>query len=316
MLKNNLIVISGPTATGKTAISIELAQLISGEIVNFDSLLFYKELLIGNARPTSSEMSGVEHHLVADHTISSPINAADFMKKAIEVINSIHSKGKIPILVGGSGFYLQAVLNGMYDSPSTDKTILDRSDELYLNKGIKPFRDFLETHDKESFNQYHENDHYRNRRAVEHFWMTKTKFSESRKEMNKRLEKSPTEQNKWRIAHFHLDLPKDEHFPIILNRTQKMIESGLINEVKDLLKQGFTGEEKPLKSIGYKETFDFINGQFETMDDFSQRLSINTRRLAKSQRTWFKKVDKLTYNPLTQKDKLISDCIKFLKDEN
>jgi tRNA dimethylallyltransferase len=314
MKKNNIIIISGPTASGKTSISIELAKSIDAEIVNFDSLLFYKELLIGNARPTDHEMDGIPHHLVGSHSIRNPINAAEFMRQAIIIINEIHSRNKVVILVGGSGFYLQAVLNGMYESETTRPDITERSDNLYKKEGIKPFRDILQKEDTKSFKQYHENDHYRNRRAVEHFWMTNNKFSNSRADMSIRIEQSPTKRFSWSILHCYLDLDKPEHYEIILKRTEKMLNDGLINEVKNLISDGFTGEEKPLKSIGYKETFDYLNQRYSNLEEYSERISINTRRLAKSQRTWFKKVEKNTYHTLNDKNKLLTDCIKFIRE--
>jgi tRNA dimethylallyltransferase len=118
-MKNIICVISGPTASGKTSTSISLAKKFGGEIVNFDSLLFYKEITIGTAKPTEEEKDGVPHHFVNCESVNNPINAADFSKLAISKINELHSQKKIVYLVGGSGFYLQAVLKGMYDSQTT-----------------------------------------------------------------------------------------------------------------------------------------------------------------------------------------------------
>ena len=110
---NKIVVVSGPTATGKTKVSIELAKKYQMEVINFDSLVFYKELSIGTAKPTKDEMDSIPHHLVGTESIFKPINAADFMEKAIPIIQNIHQKGKAVVLVGGSGFYLQAILNGI-----------------------------------------------------------------------------------------------------------------------------------------------------------------------------------------------------------
>ena len=182
----NVIVIAGPTATGKTQTSLELSTLCEKypcEIVNFDSLLFYKELNIGTAKPTAEELSIVPHHLVNTHSISRPINAADFSKLALPIIEAIHNNGKSAILVGGSGFYLQALLNGMYESETTSQNLIERSNKLYNDKGIEPFREILKEFDLKSYERYHENDHYRIRRAVEHYWMTGTPLSKARAEM-------------------------------------------------------------------------------------------------------------------------------------
>lgn len=309
---NKIIVVSGPTATGKTKVSIELAKKFQMEIINFDSLVFYKELSIGTAKPTVIEMESVPHHLVGSESIFAPINAADFMDKAIPIIQDIHHKDKAVVLVGGSGFYLQAILNGMYDSPTTPESIQEKSNKLYEEEGIEPFRKILKQKDEKSYNRYHQNDHYRIRRAVEHFWTTNLPFSESRENMKERLQKSPPQTFGWEVFHTYLDIPKPEHYEMILKRTEKMYQEGLIEEVKSLLELGATGLEKPLQSIGYKETLAFINGDFSSLEDYLERVSINTRRLAKAQRTWFKKLDKNEYNPIKEFDKIIQDCGAFL----
>ncbi len=310
-MENKIIVFSGPTAVGKTSISISVAKEINAEIVNFDSLLFYKELNIGTAKPSQEEMSQVPHHLVGTHSIQNSINAADFAKLAIPIILNIHKKNKPVILVGGSGFYLQALLKGMYESETTSSDILERSNLLYQSSGIAPFIETLEINDYESFERYHKNDHYRIRRAVEHFWMTGKKFSSSREQMKQKENDSPVKKHNWSVLHNYLDIPKEEHFEIIQKRTDSMVEAGLINEVENLLKNGATGKEKPMQSIGYKETIGYIHGEFSSLDAFKERLSINTRRLAKSQRTWFKKQDKVCYNSLKDQDKIIKSCNEF-----
>jgi tRNA dimethylallyltransferase len=307
-----VIIISGPTATGKTSTSINLAKKFDGEIVNFDSLLFYNELNIGTAKPNSEEQQSIKHHMVSGHSIKSPINAADYIQEAIPIINECHKTNKTVFLVGGSGFYLQATIKGMYKSETTSDEILDRSKELYEREGISPFRDILKLNDPISFDLYHENDHYRIRRAVEHYWMTGIKFSDSRLKMSESMDNSPVEIYGWKVLHIYLDLPKDQHFEIIQKRVSQMINDGLVDEVKNLLQNGATGNEKPLKSIGYKETIGYINGDFESIDSYKERLAINTRRLAKSQRTWFKKQEKLCYNALTDSKQIEQACQDFI----
>jgi len=309
-----VVVISGPTASGKTDVSLELAGLYGGEIVNFDSLLLYQEINIGTAKPTLAERSRIPHHMIDVRSISSPMNAAAYATMAFEKISEILAQKKTVYLVGGSGFYLQAILKGMYDSPTTPPAIREQSQALYAQSGIKPFLDLLKTHDPQSFQRYHENDHYRIRRAVEHWWTHRTPFSEKRElkeQDNKSLDRPSV--HGWTIEHLYLDLPKEEHLKIIENRTSKMLAAGLEAEVRNLLQTGFTGEEKPLQSIGYKETLDYITGVIKTEAEYKERILIATRQLAKSQRTWFKKDPFIkTFHPLRQREELSLAVKNFL----
>jgi len=155
-----VIIVSGPTASGKTDISIELARKFGGEIINFDSLLLYKEINIGTAKPTLTERGEIPHHMIDVASISHPMNAAAYAKMALPIINDLHAKNKLVYLVGGSGFYLQALVKGMYDSPTTPKEISEQSETLYLELGILPFLEILQKEDPTTFALYHENDHY------------------------------------------------------------------------------------------------------------------------------------------------------------
>lgn len=311
-----VIVVSGPTASGKTDLAIELAKKYGGEIVNFDSLLLYKEITIGTAKPTPTEQQSVKHHMIDVRSINNPMNAAEYAREAFPIVEKLLEEKKLVYLVGGSGFYLQALLKGMYDSPTTPSEISKKSDELYLEKGIAPFLDLLRLHDKKSFDRYHENDHYRIRRAVEHWWTTGLPMSEAREEKDQNNEKldSPTIHN-WDVLHLYLDIPKEEHSKIIETRTDKMLKSGLIEEVKTLLDQGFTGLEKPLQSIGYKETLDYIFGVYKNLAECRERIIISTRQLAKSQRTWFNRDQfKKKFHPLEERAELFLQVDEFLKD--
>lgn len=310
-----VVIISGPTATGKTDLAVELAQKHDGEVVNFDSLLLYKEINIGTAKPTHEEQKLVPHHMIDVRSISHPMNAADFSREAFPIVEAILKRGKVVFLAGGSGFYLQALLKGMYESPTTPLEILKRSEKLYQTGGISPFREILRQSDKGSFERYHENDHYRIRRAVEHFWTTGFPMSEARssKDESNRMMERPTIHH-WETLHIYLDIPKEEHLKIIEKRTDRMLEKGLIEEVKGLLSQGFTGLEKPLQSIGYKESLDYINGVFRNLSECRERIVISTRQLAKSQRTWFKRDhSKEEFHPLKDREKIFLRVSEFLK---
>ncbi len=309
-----VLVISGPTATGKTSSAISIAQENHAEIVNFDSLLFYKELNIGVAKPTEEEQRQVLHHFVSCTSVATPYNASFFSQKAAERIQEIHSRGRAVILVGGSGFYLQALLQGMYESPSTPIEVLERSENLYQAEGISPFLNILKEHDPASFRLYHANDHYRIRRAVEHYWAWETKFSEVRSTKDKQDRSHwPMNQLEWDVYHAHLDIPKEKHWDIIQERTRSMLDAGLVDEVKALL-ENFSGKEKPLQSIGYKEVQKLLSGELKTLEECEGRINISTRQLAKAQRTWFKSREKTNFNSLTDQEKMFEEFTNFLEE--
>ncbi len=314
-MKNKLIIISGPTATGKTRISIEIAKRHPvAVIVNFDSLLFYKEISIGTAKPAENERQGIPHYMVDVASISSPMNAADFIKMAQVEIERLFSLGKIVILVGGSAFYLRALLKGMYESASPSEEIKNKIERLFQEGGIEAIVDYLRLHDPESLKNYHINDHYRLMRAAIHFESTGTKISDQKQTLD---EKDPYDLSSsvhpWDILHLYLDVPKDLHFKIITQRTEKMFKDGLMKEIEDLKKSGFTLTEKPLSSIGYKEAIEYREGLFKTAEECMERISISTRQLAKSQRTFFNKIHpKEHYNPLCDEEKIFSSVEQFL----
>lgn len=321
-MKNKLIVVSGPTASGKTKTSIEIAKHIEknlnrrAAIVNFDSLLFYKEISIGTAKPTLLERDGIEHHMIDIESINSPMNASGFIKKGEEAILELFKLDKVVILVGGSAFYLRALLKGMYESPTAPKELKEGITEQYKNEGIAPFIEFLKNNDPQSLINLHVNDHYRLMRAVEYFQLTGDKISDKKKEHD---QLNPydfsTISHPWDVLHFYLDLPKDEHFEIIKKRTKEMFDQGLMDEVKELEANGFFMTEKPLASIGYKEALELKNGLFENEEQCIERIAISTRQLAKAQRTFFNKITpKESFNPIHDQGKIKERVTSFLKE--
>ncbi len=320
---NNLIIISGPTASGKTKTSINIAEMIKNKlnqkvaIVNFDSLLFYREISIGTAKPDLIEQNGIDHHLIDIESIKSPMNAAQFIEIGQNKIEELHRLQTIVILVGGSAFYLRALLKGMYKTSHVSEEIKSKLDMWFKNDGIAPFIDYLKIHDPLTLSNLHHNDHYRLMRAVEHFETTGTKISDQKKILD---ERDPYDFSQiihpWNTIHLYLDIPKDEHFEIIKRRTHDMINKGLIEEIKSLKNKGYTLEEKPLSSIGYKESIEYLNGSL-SLEQCVERISISTRQLAKSQRTFFNKISpKESFNPIEDQDKIINRILFFLGQSN
>ena len=322
-MTSKLIIVSGPTASGKTGTSIKLAKFIQDQfhqdvaIVNFDSLLFYKEISIGTAKPTINERENISHYMIDIESINAPLNASDYIDQANKTISELHQKNIIPILVGGSAFYLRALLKGMYESPKSSEEIKTLVEKQYKENGIEPIIQFLKINDPEVLEYLHKNDHYRLTRAYEHFLSNGTKISEQKKESDNN---DPYDFHKlkvpWEICHFYLDLPKNIHFEIIQKRTQKMFQDGLLEEVDNLLKNGYSTELKPLNSIGYKETIEFLQGKYLTKEECIERICISTRQLAKSQRTFFKKIrPKHEINSLNEFDKILEITKQFLADD-
>ena len=319
---NKIIILSGATATGKTKTSIQIALELEKKlnkkvaIVNFDSTLFYNELNIGTAKPTEKEMQGVPHYLINIRPALTPINAFEFSEIATLQIEKLLKLNHIILLVGGSAFYIRALIKGMYSentNPDNHK-IKDEINKIYKVDGITPLRNFLQQFDYESFTTLHENDHYRIIRAVEFFKLHNKKISEEKHQLNElepyNLLKSP--YNHWEILHCHLEIPKDIHWEIIEKRAKQMVNDGLIQEVENLLKSGFTGQEKTLQLIGYKETLEYIQSE-QTLDECIEKIFISTRQLAKAQRTFFNKMkSKTCYNPINTSNKLINDIINFV----
>lgn len=324
--KYPLILISGATATGKTSTAITLAKKCyerlgqEAEVINGDSLLFYKELFIGTARPTIEEMSGIPHHLVGHQSIDDPLNASEYCEQALPIIKELHRNQKVPIVVGGSAFYIRALIKGMYESGETDPQAKEILDDLEEKQGWQGIRNFLKEKDPESFNTIHENDHYRTLRALEYFLTHKKPISDQRKKIDEEgpYDFSQLRDPSWSLHHIYLEIPKEEHWLLMEKRAKLMLDTGLVDEVKGILQQGFSPELKPLQSIGYKETLDFLNSNdndlSSRLEDLIERIYINTRKLSKSQKTFFKKITpKKTYNPLKDLDQIEADFFSFLK---
>lgn len=297
-LTKKFAIISGPTATGKSSIAYEYALANNLHIINFDSLLFYHGLNIGTAKPSSEELNNVPHHLVDCSPLTEEYNAATFVKECLKLFETIDQRF---LLVGGSGFYLKALLYGMYEDQSTDQVIKHKSDKIYSSHGILPFLEELKTIDPEAFNSLHENDHYRIRRAVEYFWQNKKPFSSNKKNFENQV---PFFKNQnWDFIHLHFDIEKSQHFKQVKKRTRHMLQSGLVTEVETLLKA--TKDEslpKCLRSIGYKEVYEFLQSSTMSLAELEELINIHTRQLAKAQRTFFKFFkNKQTFNPLTDK---------------
>lgn len=302
---NCIINIFGPTCSGKTTFSIQLAkffhlQQVKSEIINFDSLLFYKEPSISTARPSDKEKEGIPHHLMGVVEIDSDFNSSDFVELAKKKIAELHSKGIVPILVGGSGFYLRSLIKGMYETPTTPKEISQKVEQTYKEEGIEPFINILKINDPDSLNQLHPNDHYRLLRAVEYFWVSGKKISDQKNQFDKNspYDFSTPANKQWNFLNIYLCPNKHKHWQMIKDRINQMHKDGLIDEISQIINKINASSCRPLKSIGPKETIDFLQGKIKTIEELNELIYIHTRQLAKSQKTFFNKITpKITLDP-------------------
>ncbi len=280
-VKNKLIVIGGATATGKTSVAIELAKLVDGEIISADSMQVYKYMDIGSAKASQEELNTIKHHLIDIFEPDEPFSAFVFKDLAIKATEDIISRGKIPILVGGTGFYINSVI---YNNDFTENTSnMEYRDELFRlaeEKGNSFVHDMLKELDFESSQTIHENNVKRVIRALDYIKSTGEKFSVH----------NETEKNRepfFDTSFFILDEERAVLYDRINNRVDKMFKDGLIDEVKFLLEKGYKKEMTSMQGIGYKEVIDFVNGDVSFLES-SENLKQATRNLAKRQMTWFR----------------------------
>lgn len=275
-MPGKLLVITGPTASGKTALAIRLAQALNTGIVNADSRQLYKELRIGAATPSDEELSKVPHFLIASHSIQYPLSAGSYEKEALLALENLFKKNEFAVLCGGSGLYIDAVLTGFDDLPQTDPRIRNSLNELYLEKGLAHIQEMLRSADPEYAAAVDMQNPRRIIRALE-VCAGGQKYSELRKGMYRVRDFSA------RI--FCIRIPRNELEARIISRTRAMIQSGLPEEVRGLLP---FRNAPALQTVGYNEMFDHLEGKC-SLEEAEELINVHTRQYARRQETWFRK---------------------------
>lgn len=280
--KRPLVIITGPTASGKTALSIELAKQIGGEIISADSMQVYRHMDIGSAKVTKEEMEGVPHHLIDVLDPSEEFNVVRFQEMARKAMEGIYERGKIPIIAGGTGFYIQALLYDI-DFTETDEnnSIREELEQKARTEGASVLHAMLKEIDPESAEAIHENNVKRVIRAIEFYRQTGKKISDHNRQ--EREKSSP-----YQFLYYVIDLPRELLYSRIEQRVDQMIEQGLVEEVKALQAMGCTRDMVSMQGLGYKEILDYLNGQL-TLDEAVYVLKRDTRHFAKRQLTWFRR---------------------------
>lgn len=276
-MNKQLIVIVGPTASGKTSLSIELAKLIKTEIISCDSRQFYKELLIGTSPPSDNDLQKIKHHFIKHISIQKDYNVGEFEKDAIRKIEKLFKKYNQLIMVGGSGLYANVICNGIDEIPPSSLEVRSLIIKKYEQKGLGWLQDQVNLCDPKFFQNCDQNNPNRLIRALEVFQLAEKPFSDFR--IKKIKERS------FSILKIGLACKRSVLYERINSRVDEMIQKGLVEEVKGL--REFRNKNS-LQTIGYKELFEYFEGHY-TLKEAINKIKINTRRFAKRQITWFKK---------------------------
>ncbi|MGB0888494.1 MAG: tRNA (adenosine(37)-N6)-dimethylallyltransferase MiaA [Vicingaceae bacterium] len=285
--KPTLVVITGPTAVGKTDLCVKVAQHFNTEILSCDSRQFYKELAIGTAKPTPEEMNGVKHHFIDSHSIAENYDVNKFEKDALAILNTLFKKHPIVILTGGSGLYIDILCNGFDENvPGNSPEIRTKIKALFDKYGIEILQEKLKQLDPAYYQQVDLNNYNRLERAIEVCLLTGQKFSEIR-QGNK-------QERPFNILKIGLNRERQELFARINQRVDLMLEQGLVEEVKSVTSNK---KNNALKTVGYTEIFDYLDKQI-TLAEATEKIKVNTRRYAKRQLGWFNKSgDYKWFNP-------------------
>ena len=289
---NKLVILTGPTSVGKTGLSVKLAKKLDGEIISADSMQVYKHMDIGTAKITEKEMDGVRHHLIDVLEPVEEYNVSRFKEEAEAAIRDIYARGSLPIIAGGTGFYIQALL---YDVDFSDTAQTGYRKELIMTaerEGGRVLHDMLKKCDEKAASYIHPNDIKRLTRALEYYHETGMKISEHNEEARKK-------ESPYDFRYFVLNIPRDELYKNIDRRVDDMIKMGLVDEVLRLKEMGLDESYVSMKGLGYKEILRYLDKEI-SLDEAVRIVKRDTRHFAKRQLTWFKRE---------------RDCIWINKDE-
>lgn len=310
--KPPLVILTGPTAVGKTDLSISLAKKIGGEIVSADSMQVYRHMDIGSAKITQEQMGGVTHHLIDILEPTDEFNVVLFQQLAKKAMNGIYERGHIPIVTGGTGFYIQALLYDIDFTDNDEDTALRRSlEEIARTQGSEALYDRLRQVDPESCEIIHANNIKRVIRAIEFYEKTGMKISEHNK--IQRQNDSP-----YNFAYFVLNDDRQKLYDRIEDRVDEMMGLGLVEEVCRLKDMGCTADMVSMQGLGYKEILAYLDGQI-SLDEAVYLIKRDTRHFAKRQLTWFRRerdvslVDKQEF--AYDNNRLIDYIYKFLQEK-
>lgn len=283
-MTDKLLVICGPTASGKTELAVNCAELLNSEVISADSMNVYKRLDVGTAKPTKDEMRGIKHHMIDVVEPSQSFSVGDYRELAEPIVLSLLKKGKIPVICGGTGFYINSLLfDFSYGNSAANLEIREKYKEFAEKEGNAYVYEKLKSVDPAAAEKIHCNDLKRVIRALEIY--------------ESGVKKSDIKNGtvaKYRYNAYSFDLPRETLYKKIDVRVDGMINSGLVEEVDALKNEGITYDMQCMQGIGYKEIYEYLDGK-QTLDGAIDKIKLNTRHYAKRQITFFKKLAGLVY---------------------
>lgn len=302
-MKKPLVVLTGPTAVGKTKLSISLAKALNGEIISADSMQVYKYMDIGSAKITEKEMDGVPHHLIDVLSPFEEFHIVRFQELAKKAMEDIYNRGKTPVFVGGTGFYIQAITKDIdFTEGEEDKQYREELSRLAAEKGNEFLHEMLREVDKKSAEEIHANNVKRVIRALEF-------YKENGFPISQHNEEQKQNETPYNLAYFVLNAPRDLLYERIDRRVDEMMENGLVKEVQKLKDMGCRREMTSMQGLGYKEILSFLDGEIP-LDKAVRILKRDTRHFAKRQLTWFRRESNVVW---VDKDKFAFNDEKILE---
>ncbi len=281
-MKKPLIVLTGPTAVGKTELSIELAKKVNGSIISADSMQVYRHMDIGSAKIRSEEMQGIPHYLIDTFEPEEEFHVVKFQEYAKKYMEEIYAQGRIPIIAGGTGFYIQALLYDIdFTEEEEDMRYRRKLEQFAKEHGAHALHEKLKAVDEKSANEIHENNVKRVIRALEFHHLSGKKISEHNEQ--ERQKESP-----YTFAYFVLNDERDRLYRRINQRVDIMMEQGLVDEVQKLKNMGYHKKMVSMQGLGYKEILEYLEGEC-SLEEAVYRIKRDTRHFAKRQLTWFRR---------------------------
>lgn len=300
-MQKTLISIIGSTGIGKTKLAIEMAKHFGTEIISCDSRQFFKEMKIGTATPTDEELAQAKHHFIGHLSVQDYYSIGQYEEDALEKIEEIFEKNDFVVLVGGSMMYEKAVVEGLNDLPEANAVNQEKLQKILDEEGLGKLQEILKNLDEEYYNVVHKENPRRLLRALDVIWQTGRKYSE--------IIAEPKHKRDFKVVRIGITAPREIMYERINLRVDKMLENGLIDEVKSL-----TEYQKlvPLQTVGYTEIFKYLEGTWD-LDFAIEEIKKNSRRYAKRQETWNRKVENVTWLPYDYSEEQLDEILSKIE---